>query len=198
MVKNSPERSCLGCRKVTPKPDLLRFVLAPDLTLFFDIHSKLPGRGAYTCTRRSCLAEALRRNQFSRVFKVSVNVGPAESFINDVATRLEDRIASYVALANKAGKIISGTDMVEDAIKRNNAGIVIVAADVSFETGQKITTLCARRSIPCCLALTRDRLGALVGKGLRSAVTIQPGGFVAPVLKEIERFRNFSEEGAHE
>jgi predicted RNA-binding protein YlxR (DUF448 family) len=180
------------------KTDLLRFVLAPDQTLVPDILAKLPGRGAYTCVNRNCLKEALKRNQFSRALKVQVTVSDPNGYIEDLAARLEDRVASYVALANKAGRIISGSDMVADAIKKKNAGLVLIAADVSAEIGQKIAFNASRVSVPCYYALTRDRLGALVGKGLRSAVAIQPGDFVAVVMKEIERFRNFSEEGAHE
>ncbi|WP_246559457.1 DUF448 domain-containing protein [Citrifermentans pelophilum] len=198
MVKNSPERSCLGCRSTKAKQDLLRFVLAPDGTLIPDILAKLPGRGAYTCLKKGCLEEALKRNQFSRVFKTPVTVADKREFVESVLVRLEDRIASYVALANKAGKVISGSDMVAEAIKKNNAGIVVIAKDVSSEIGQKTEYLATRAAIPCYRALTRDRIGALLGKGLRSSVAIQNGDFVPVVLKEIERFRNFSEEGAHE
>jgi ribosomal protein L7Ae-like RNA K-turn-binding protein len=163
-----------------------------------DIMAKLPGRGAYTCVSRQCLKDALKRNQFSRAFKVPVIIKDSTGFADSVSARFEERIASYVALANKAGKVISGSDMVVDAIKRNKAGVVLIASDVSTEIGQKIAFTASRDSTPYCNVLTRDRLGALIGKGLRGAVAIQPGDFVAVVLKEIERFRNFSEEGAHE
>jgi len=198
MAKTAPERSCLACRKIKPKSDLLRFVLAPDLILVPDILAKLPGRGAYTCVSRNCLKEALKRNQFSRAFKVSVAVNDQNDFLEGVAAKLEDRIASYVALANKASKVISGSDLVVEAIKKKNVGVVLIASDVSPEIGRKMTFLASRESIPCYHLLTRDRFGALIGKGLRSAVAIQPGDFVVVVMKEIERFRNFSEEGAHE
>jgi predicted RNA-binding protein YlxR (DUF448 family) len=195
MIKSAPQRSCLGCRQVRDKSDLLRFVLAPDLTLIPDLQAKLPGRGAYTCIKRGCLEEALRRNQFSRSFKGQVHVGSPDVLVQMVAARLEERIASYVSLANKAGKVVSGSDSVEDAIRKQNAGLVILASDVSADIGQKVIRLAARFSVPCYRALTRDKLAGLLGKGLRSAVAIASGGFVAAVTKEMERFRNFSEEG---
>ncbi|GAM09975.1 putative protein [Geobacter sp. OR-1] len=198
MAKNSPERSCLGCRDVKAKQDLLRFVMAPDGCLVLDILSKLPGRGAYTCLKRSCLEAALKRNQFSRVFKTPVIVSDRHVFAENVVERLKDRVASYIALANKAGKVISGSDMVVEAVKRKNVGLVIIADDVSNEIGHKIEHIAVRESIPCYRALSRDMFGALLGKGLRSAVAVQNGDFVAVVIKEIDRFRNFSEEGAHE
>lgn len=197
MAKEIPQRSCLGCRQTREKGDLLRFVLAPDGALVADLLARLPGRGAYTCISRECLAAALKRNQFSRAFKRPVTVSDASGFIAGVASRFEDRIASYLALANKAGKVVTGSDMVMDALRKNNAGVVLIATDVSDDIGKKIAFLAARSSIPTCSVLTRDRLGALVGKGLRSSAVVPPGDFAAVLLKEIERFRNFSEEGAH-
>lgn len=195
MAGKNPERSCLGCRKVKAKSDLLRFVLAPDLTVVPDILAKLPGRGAYTCLSLNCLQEALKRNQFSRAFKTPVVVPDQNGFADTVTAKLEERIASYVALANKAGRLMSGSDLVAEAVRKKNVGLVIIAADASAESGRKIAFLASRESIPCYHLLTRDRFGALIGKGLRSAVGIQRGDFTAVLVKEIERFRNFSEEG---
>jgi hypothetical protein len=198
MPDTSPQRSCLGCRQVKDKGELLRFVLAPDRTVVPDILSRLPGRGAYTCCRRSCLAEAVRRNQFARSFKGAVISGAAQDIQSAVTARFEERIASYVALANKAGKTVSGSDMVEDAVRGQTAGLVIIAGDVSTEIAGRLERLAARSGTPCYRILSRERLGDLLGKGLRSAVGILPGGFVKSMLYELDRFRNFVEEGAHE
>lgn len=198
MAADSPERSCLGCRRTGPKGELLRFVLAPDRTVVPDPQAKLPGRGAYTCYRKSCLAEAVKRNQFSRSFKGPVTIAAGPEFARTVSDLLEDRVASYVALANKAGKVVSGSDQVEDAVRRQSVGIVLVAADTSDDIAQKLLRLAERSNIPAYRVLTRDRIGALVGKGLRSAVAVAAGGFVPALRNEIERFRNFSEEGEHE
>jgi ribosomal protein L7Ae-like RNA K-turn-binding protein len=115
-----------------------------------------------------------------------------------VTLLLEERIASYVALANKAGKTVSGSDMVEDAVRGQTVGLVIVAGDVSTEIAGRLERLAARSGTPCYRILSRERLGDLLGKGLRSAVGILPGGFVKNMLYELDRFRNFVEEGAHE
>lgn len=198
MVRNSPQRSCIGCRQARDKGDLLRFVLTPERTLVPDIQAKLPGRGAYTCFNKRCLDEAVRKNQFSRTFKGAVSHGTAAELVDEVSARLLERVSSYIALANKAGKVITGSDMVEESIRKQKAGLVIIAQDVSSEIGEKIARLAERTSIPCYYILTKDQLGALVGKGLRSAVAIGSGGFVHAITNEIERMRNFFEEGAHE
>ncbi len=47
---------------------------------------------------------------------------------------MNDRITGMLGLAKKAGKLISGEDMVLDAIRSRKAGIVIVAEDASDNT----------------------------------------------------------------
>ena len=111
MPRIEPQRSCLGCRQVKDKGELLRFVLAPDRTLVPDLQGKLPGRGAYTCPKVSCLKAAAEKKQFARSFKGEVRYGTAAQLIALVAARMEERIGGYLALANKAGKVASGGEV---------------------------------------------------------------------------------------
>ena len=56
----APERTCVGCRRVRPKHDLVR--LARDGTLVVvDVHAVRPGRGAYVCPDPACIRAAGRR-----------------------------------------------------------------------------------------------------------------------------------------
>lgn len=195
MPKNEPQRSCLGCRAVKDKNDLLRFVLAPDRTLVPDLLNKLPGRGAYTCLSKSCLKAAADRKQFGRTFKGEVKYGGADELINQVAHRLEERIVSYLALANKAGKVVSGSDMVAESLRKRTPGVLFIASDISPEIGQKFIHLADKSEIPCFHLLDKERLGALLGKELRSVAVIEQSGFVKTITKELERYRNFFEGG---
>lgn len=195
MTGKSPQRSCLGCRATRDKKELLRFVLAPDRSLVPDILAKLPGRGAYTCMNRECLSSAARKKQFSRAFKGDVIYEGADRLIDQVIYLLEERIASYLALANKAGKLVSGSDMVMESIKRNKAGVVFIAADISPEIGAKVEGLAKRYALPCAAVFAKERIGALVGKGPRSAAAIERSGFVDAVINEIGKYRNFFEGG---
>lgn len=197
MPRHEPQRTCLGCRETRVKEDLLRFVLAPDGSVVPDILSKLPGRGAYTCIRRECLRQAVARRQFSRAFRGEAKVTSADELAAQIEERLRERIASYVALANKAGKIISGSDMVMEKLrKRGRIGIVLLAGDISAEIGDKVTDLAAREGVPCVRFLDKDRFGELLGKGLRSVVAVEECGFVPSILKELKRYGNFLDGGA--
>lgn len=196
MPRHEPQRTCLGCRTAQGKDDLLRFVIAPDGTLVPDILAKLPGRGAYTCFNRDCVIKAVTRRQFSRAFRGEVKHPPATEFVAQITGRLEDRIASYLALANKAGKVVSGSDMVIERLRRGGGvGVVLLAGDISADIGEKVAHLAEREGVPCLRFLDKDRFGGLLGKGLRSVVAILGSGFVPSILKEAERYGNFLDGG---
>lgn len=72
------ERTCVGCRTVREKKDLVRFVAA-DGVLTADPGGVMPGRGAYLCRDENCLKEACRKkDSFSRALRCKVIVPEAE------------------------------------------------------------------------------------------------------------------------
>jgi hypothetical protein len=58
-VKHVPQRTCVGCRTVLAKRQLVRIVRTADGALI-DPTGKRAGRGAYLHDRRSCWEAALR------------------------------------------------------------------------------------------------------------------------------------------
>lgn len=197
MQKNEPHRTCLACRAVKNKEELLHFVLAPDLTLAPDLQLKLPGRGAYTCISEDCLRTAAAKKQFNRSFKVEVRGADAAELVAKVALSMEERIAAYISLAAKAGKVTGGSEPVMDALKRGIAGLVFVAADISPNNRDKIVYLAEKAGTPHMALFDKERLGTLTGKEMRGAVAIQRGGFVVSIQKEMTKYRIFLEGGAH-
>jgi predicted RNA-binding protein YlxR (DUF448 family) len=195
MPGSAPQRSCLGCREVKGKRELLRFVVAPDRMLVPDLLGKLPGRGAYTCLREACLRAAVAKRQFARSFRGEVQVGDADGLARRVATLMEERIASYVALANKGGKVASGNDTVAELLRRRTPGVVFLATDISVDSGDKVAHLAEKAGVPCISLFAKERLGALLGKELRGAVAVEQGGFSESIMREFEKYRNFFEGG---
>ena len=190
--KDKPQRSCLGCRQTFDRDRLLRFVLSPDGEVLPDIEARLPGRGTYTCISSKCLVSAVKQRQFFRGFKQDVRCMEPDEMAATVARLMRERILGYLGLANRAGKIVSGGSLVSDALRgKVKPGLVLVATDVSEAIGEKIVQLAAVHGIPCERVLTKDDFGAILGKAPRSAIAIRPGGFVAQLATEIERYRNF-------
>jgi predicted RNA-binding protein YlxR (DUF448 family) len=58
-VKHVPQRTCVGCREVLPKRQMVRIVHAAE-GVRVDPTSKLAGRGAYLHDRRQCWELGLR------------------------------------------------------------------------------------------------------------------------------------------
>lgn len=58
-VKHIPQRTCIGCREVLSKRQLLRVVRTAD-GVKVDPSGKLAGRGAYLHDKRSCWTRGLK------------------------------------------------------------------------------------------------------------------------------------------
>ncbi len=192
MAKEEPTRSCIGCKSIKKKNELLRFVLAPDKVPVPDLLSKLPGRGAYTCFNKECIGIAVDKKCFKRAFKVDVNCASADELNHLIVTLMEERIASYVALANKAGRIVSGSDMVMEVLKKNQKDrLILFSNDISAEIKQKVVALSNKLGVHNFTLFDKERVGALIGKSLRSVVMVEGHGFVSALKREIDRYRNF-------
>ena len=58
-VKHVPQRTCVGCREVLAKRELMRVVRTPE-GIQLDPSGKKNGRGAYVHNKRSCWEKALK------------------------------------------------------------------------------------------------------------------------------------------
>lgn len=79
-----PQRTCVGCRTVRPKRDLVRIVRTPEGTIHIDPTGKQSGRGAYICPQEVCVELAFKRKQLERALEVPI---PPE-----VMERLRDEV----------------------------------------------------------------------------------------------------------
>jgi predicted RNA-binding protein YlxR (DUF448 family) len=69
--KHIPQRTCVGCRTVEGKRQLIRLVRTSEVTVEIDQTGKRPGRGAYLHRRRSCWEIALQKRHLERALKLS-------------------------------------------------------------------------------------------------------------------------------
>lgn len=68
--KRIPQRTCVGCRKVEGKRQLIRLVRTPTGTVEIDETGKRSGRGAYLHARRSCWEIALQKRRLEHALKL--------------------------------------------------------------------------------------------------------------------------------
>ncbi|MHB1317286.1 MAG: RNase P modulator RnpM [Anaerolineae bacterium] len=73
MAKRKPQRTCVGCKQVTTKRELVRVVRSPEGTVEIDATGKRAGRGAYLCANRGCWQRALAQKQLSRALKITLS-----------------------------------------------------------------------------------------------------------------------------
>lgn len=180
-----------------PKQELLRFVLDPEGGLFPDVSRKLPGRGAYTCFSATCLDAALKKKQFGRSFKQEVRIPSSPELTALIVRLLEDRIISTLALANKAGKAVSGSDTVMETLKKGSAKILILAEDISVESAAKFTAVAQKTGVEMYRFSIKERLGSPLGKDIRTAVAVQKSSFAESLQTDLKRYWNFFEGGAN-
>jgi hypothetical protein len=123
--KSATLRMCAVSREQRPVDELIRFVVSPHGEVIPDIKRRLPGRGLWVSASRQTVAEAVRRHQFSRGFKRDVRV--AESLAADTDALLARSAIEALAIAAKAGQVISGFSKVETALAERKARAAIAA-----------------------------------------------------------------------
>ena len=77
--RSATMRMCAVTREVRPIDELIRFVVSPSGEVIPDLKRKLPGRGLWVSASRQTVAEAVRRNQFSKGFKREIRAAATPS-----------------------------------------------------------------------------------------------------------------------
>ncbi len=91
-VKHVPQRTCVGCREVLPKRQMLRIVRTAE-GVRVDLTGKLAGRGAYLHDRRECWVRGLR-GALAHALKAEFTAedrGVLEDFMNTLPHDSADR-----------------------------------------------------------------------------------------------------------
>jgi predicted RNA-binding protein YlxR (DUF448 family) len=71
--KHIPERTCIACREVRPKRELVRIVRTPENGVFIDEKGKMAGRGAYLCRTKRCWERGLKGNRIEVVLHAALS-----------------------------------------------------------------------------------------------------------------------------
>ena len=143
-VAPGTERTCALSRELKPASEMIRFVLGPAGEVVPDVKRKLPGRGIWITASRAAIEDAARRNVFARGFKRDVRVA------GDLATRTDQLIEraalDALAIAGKAGTVISGFSRVEAAVGRDDIRALLHAADAGDEGKRKLDAALRRET----------------------------------------------------
>jgi predicted RNA-binding protein YlxR (DUF448 family) len=143
-VASGAERMCALMREVKPVDELIRFVLSPDGEVVPDVKRKLPGRGLWITATRAAVAEAAKRNLFARGFKKRELRASAD--LAATTERVLERSAlDALAIAGKAGQVVTGAAKVEAALVRDDLIALIHAAEASADGKRKLNAALQRK-----------------------------------------------------
>jgi predicted RNA-binding protein YlxR (DUF448 family) len=187
-TKSATMRMCAVSREVRPVDELIRFVLSPEGAVVPDLKRKLPGRGLWITASRARVAEAVRRNQFSRGFKRDVRA--AQTLASDTESLLVKSAVEALAMAAKAGQVVSGFAKVEDTLNggqaRSGVLALIHASDGAADGIRKLDAIVRQRAgnhgesraFPVVTALTSAELDLALGRAnvIHAALLAGPAG----------------------
>lgn len=91
--RHVPQRTCIACRRVGDKRQLIRVVRTPASGVRIDPTGKLNGRGAYLCQARPCWDKALRTGLLGRALKTTIqeeDLAALQAYAAGLPVTLED------------------------------------------------------------------------------------------------------------
>ena len=184
--RSATERMCAVTRLVRPIDELIRFVVTPQGAVIPDLKRKLPGRGLWVSASRQAVAEAVRRNQFARGFRREVRA--AATLAADTEALLVRSVSEALAMAAKAGQVVSGFSKVEGALKAGQAqksvSALIHASDGAADGIRKLEAIVRQNAgigdesheFPVVTALTSEQLDLALSRSnvIHAAVLAGP------------------------
>jgi uncharacterized protein len=172
--RSATVRMCAVTRQVRPIDELIRFVVSPQGEVVPDLKRKLPGRGLWISASRQAVAEAVRRNQFGKGFRREVRAAP--TLATDTEALLVRSTVEALAMAAKAGQVVSGFSKVEDALRQRQAQAqiqaLIHASDGAADGIRKLDAFVSQNvgindesnRFPVVTALTSEQLDLALGR----------------------------------
>jgi hypothetical protein len=187
---------CVVTRRVRPIDELIRFVVSPSGEVVPDLKRKLPGRGLWVSASRQAVAEAARRNHFGKGFKRDVRA--TATLAADTETLLVRSVVEALAMAAKAGQVVSGFSKVEGALAQRQTRTSILALihacdgaadgirkldaiarqNTGQDTGQDTGNGDESPEFPVVAALTSEQLDLALGRSnvVHAALLAGPAG----------------------
>jgi hypothetical protein len=163
-------------------------IVSSDVGIAVDYREKLPGRAAYVCPTRDCIAKALGRDNLAKALRVKTRLPNEGDFVALLAASIEARIKSLIAMSAKAGKLAAGYSAVLDALEKGRVELLLFARDISEGTKEKLA-IAPAASLRQATFFSRDELGVLLNRELVGVIGIEDKGFADAVWKETERLK---------
>ncbi|MGB7286586.1 MAG: RNA-binding protein [Salaquimonas sp.] len=188
-------RSCIVSKERHDRQELIRFVAGPENKIFPDLKETLPGRGVWVEAKKSSVETAVAKRLFAKGLKTDVRAD------DDLPDMVENLLAGHalqaLALAKKAGLLVTGFAKVDSAIRSNKVGLLIHANDAADDGKRKLASAVAfvkhmgGREIPVASCWSGDEMSAVLGLGNAMHAAAQPGGATRNLIAAVNRLQYY-------
>src|SRR5512146_2681561 len=100
-MKHQPERTCIGCRSLFPKDEVVRLLAGPE-GVIIDYREKINGRAAYVCPKKECIQKALTKEVLGKALRLKVRPPDVETFRTRLVASITEKIKELLAISMKA------------------------------------------------------------------------------------------------
>ena len=95
-----------------------------------------------------------------------------------------DNVLGMIGLAKRAGKIVTGAEICEAAVKKGKSKLIIIAGDISENGRKAITDACKYYNVKYIEYADKSQLGKFTGSEERAVVSVNDRGFADTILKK--------------
>jgi predicted RNA-binding protein YlxR (DUF448 family) len=170
---------------------MIHFCLSPEGVVAPDLGRKLPGRGVWVSARKSIVAEAVRRQVFSKGFKTKAVAAP--DLADLVEGLLEKEALQFLSIVNKAGLVVAGAFKVEAAMKEGPISGLLHASDASRHGVAKLDRLAGEKAARINL-FSSSQLDLALGRTNVIHAALREGEASAAFLMRARRLAHYRAE----
>lgn len=99
----------------------------------------------------------------------------------------EQKLTNILSIACRAGKILSGEFVIEQALGKKPISMLLVASDISDASKKQYVLWAEKHGIELReTTLEKQILGAIIGKPQRVAVAVMDNGFANAIAKILD------------
>jgi len=99
---------------------------------------------------------------------------------------VSERLTRLLGLGLRAGRVVVGVTGVRAGLQRESVHCVVLAADASARTLDKVARLARARGIPVLRGPVADELGARLGRPPVQAVGVEDGALARGLMTSLE------------
>ena len=96
-----------------------------------------------------------------------------------------EKIYTFLGLAQRAGKIVSGDDSTLLELKKNKVELIIIASDASDNTKKTFIDKSTYRNVDYIIFSNKVELGYSIGKSPRAVIGVKDKNFASKIKEMI-------------